>query len=103
MPRFCTAAIGGGHTCSCRAVPGKSFCSGHDPNRVLHRPCSYVTAEGQFCRATALRGQNHCFAHGPRNSRRRHPAVRRPPRDFDFGAFTQQVSSNLPQTIAGKP
>ncbi|HKR28155.1 MAG TPA: hypothetical protein VJS11_11905 [Acidobacteriaceae bacterium] len=101
MPRFCTAPVVGGLTCSSRALPCKSFCFGHDPDRVLRRPCSYVTAAGEPCRGHALRGQNHCFAHSPRNTRRRHPAVRRPPKDFDPAAFLQAVS-HLPQTPAGK-
>ncbi|HLJ79605.1 MAG TPA: hypothetical protein VKT75_19465 [Acidobacteriaceae bacterium] len=101
MPRFCTAPVGGGHTCPARAIPGKRFCFGHDPDRVLHRPCSYVTAEGKACRGPALRGQNHCFAHSPRNRRRLHPAVRRPPADFDPAAFFQAVN-RLPQTAESK-
>ena len=101
MPRFCTAPLGG-QTCYARALPGKRFCSGHDPDHVRFRPCSYATTEGTPCRAMALRGQNHCFAHSPRNFHRRYPAVRRAPGDFDPTAFTQQLLSTLSRSAAAK-
>lgn len=105
MPRFCTALLderyAGRYTCPTRALPGKSFCFGHDPERDLVLPCSYVTAEGEHCRSTTLRGQDYCFAHSPRNIHRRRPAVRRPPQDLqpaDPAPSAEPIFSNMPHT-----
>ena len=103
MSRICTA-LDEDQPCTCRAMPGQQFCSGHHPRPFDYRRCAYFNRFGRQCAAIAIRGQDHCFTHSPRNHRAYRPAMPLIPRTQRQKAYARRHGfSDMPQPQTGFP